>query len=89
MPKKKKKGRRSKAISVNLIKYAFVLGAAGYLTRGMSLSLSRDNLTIPLDNLKQNWWLLPMAFVVSMAGRIFGRFSPKIGIPGALSIKAI
>ena len=89
MARKKKKSKRGKAISVNLIKVAYVAGVAGYLTQGMTMSLSRDNLTIPLDNLKQNWWLLPLGVLISLAGRMFGRFSPKVSVPGALSVKAI
>jgi hypothetical protein len=86
--KKKKKNSGSKAISINLARAAYVLGVLGYATQGMSLSASRDNLTMPLENLRQNLWLLPAGVVVALLTRALGRFSPSFGIKKAFNIKA-
>lgn len=86
--RKKKKNSGSKAISINLTRLAYVAAVAGYATQGMSLSASRDNLTMPLDNLRQNLWLLPAGIVVALLTKAFGKFSPSFGIKKAFNIKA-
>ena len=86
--KKKKKGTGGRAISINLARAAYVLGVLGYATQGMSLSASRDNLTMPLENLRQNLWLLPAGIAVALLTKAFGRFSPSFGIRKAFNLKA-
>lgn len=91
MAKRKKKKGGSKAISINVAKWAVALGTLGICLQGMSLQdfTNLGGLTKPLENFKSNWTtIVPAAVGVSLLGRMLGKWAPRAGIKGALSVKA-
>jgi len=88
---KKRKKKGSKAISISLGKWIYLLGFIGYTFRGFQpqglLQGDFSSLTVPLDNLKQNWWLILVGVGMALMYRVFGRWLPRAGIKGALSVR--
>lgn len=77
-------------MSFNLAK----IGALGYVAYKMFGGLSTSNLGLATagqvgENFKANWKeILGLSLGVALLGRVAGRYAPKAGIPGAISVKA-
>jgi hypothetical protein len=92
-----KMGSKRKAISVNLAKTVAIAGSAAIMSGavgGLSVASAirsgnwADAMARLYINFKNNWMkLLALNVGVALLGRIAGRFAPKTGIPGAISVK--
>ena len=96
MPKKTKKRSKTRAIGINIAKWAFVAYSLSVAGEGMGQVFrgeARDWHQIfrqPLENLLNNWKiLLPVGLAITVFSKLLGRWMPRAGVPGLVSVKPL
>ena len=80
---------KRQALSINIAKWAGVGYTAGKVLSGVNLSSGLGAFTQMGENFKQNWKDIAMLNVgIALLGLMLGRYAPRAGIKGALSVKA-
>ena len=91
--RRKKNSGGQKAISINILKTAATIAAVGSLGLPVYNAVRYGNYDrIPtniVNALKKDWKIIiGLPLVAAIVGRAFGRFSPRVGIRKAISVKA-